>query len=149
MVGPDAISEKCRYALRAVFDLALRNSPQPVKIQEIASNQAIPQRFLEVILAELKHGGFVSSQRGADGGYILLRPANQLAVGEVIRFMQGGDQKRAQAAGSQYIPGDYIFGALWQKVTKAVADIYDTATFADLVEQELAARGNYAGDYVI
>jgi Rrf2 family cysteine metabolism transcriptional repressor len=149
MVGPGTISEKCRYALRAIFDLALRDASRPVKIQEIASSQAIPQRFLEIILADLKHGGFVDSQRGADGGYILLRPANQLTVGEIIAFMQGSNRKKDLSAKSGYIAGDYVFERMWQKIGKAVADIYEGTTFAGLVEQELAARGSLASNYVI
>ncbi len=149
MAGLGTISEKCRYALKAIFYLALRDASHPVKVQEIASTQAIPQRFLEIILAELKHGGFVDSQRGADGGYILLRPANQLTVGEIIRFMQGGSRKREPSATTGYITGDYVFERMWQKVGKAVADIYEGTTFASLIEQELAARGSFAGDYVI
>jgi Rrf2 family cysteine metabolism transcriptional repressor len=149
MVGPGTISEKCRYGLRAIFDLALRDASKPVKIQEIASSQDIPQRFLEIILAELKHGGFVDSKRGADGGYILLRPANQLTVGEVIAFMQGSNRKKESLATSGYIAGDYVFARMWQKVNKAVTDIYDGTTFASLVEQELAARGSFAGNYII
>ena len=143
------VSEKCRYALRAIFELVLRDSARPVKIQEIASSQGIPQRFLEIILAELKHGGFVDSQRGADGGYVLSRPANQLTVGQVIRFMQGGSRKKTSTKRAAYTPGDYVFEQMWQKVNKAVADIYYGTTFASLVEQELAARGSSAGDYVI
>ncbi len=143
------VSEKCRYALRAIFELALRDSARPVKIQEIASSQGIPQRFLEIILAELKHSGFVDSQRGADGGYFLSRPANQLTVGEVIRFMQGGSRRKTSTKRAVCTPGDYVFEQMWQKINKAVANIYDGATFASLVEQELAARGSFAGDYVI
>jgi len=143
------VSEKCRYALRAIFELALRDSARPVKIQEIASSQGIPQRFLEIILAELKHSGFVDSQRGADGGYVLLRPANQLTVGEVIRFMQGGSRKKTSAKRATYTPGDYVFEQMWQKVNNAVTEIYEGTTFANLVEQELVARGSSAGDYVI
>ena len=143
------ISKKCRYALRAIFELALRDSASPVKIQEIASSQGIPQRFLEIILAELKHGGFVDSQRGADGGYVLSRPANQLTAGEVIGFMQGGSRKKASTKRAGYTPGDYVFEQMWQKVNDSVTEIYEGTTFASLVEQERAARGSSAGDYVI
>jgi len=149
MVGPGTISEKCRYALRAIFDLALRDSGRPVKIQEIAARQAIPQRFLEIILVELKRGGFVDSQRGADGGYTLLKPANQLTVGEIVRFMQGNNGGKAAKVRTDYVVGDYVFEQIWWKVNKAVSDIYDGISFADLVEQELAARGSSVTDYVI
>lgn len=144
------VSQKCRYALRAIFELALRNTTDPVKIQEIATAQAIPPRFLEIILAELKHGGFVESRRGSDGGYILARPAQYLAVGEVIGFLQGtssssGSIKQAKP----YLMGDYAFSKLWKDVRVAISDIYNNTTFTDLVEEEWAIRKNYIPNYII
>ena len=75
------ISKKCQYALRAVFELAVRNTGQPVKIQQIAGAQNIPPRFLEVILNQLRHAGFVESRRGNEGGYMLAPGAEELTVG--------------------------------------------------------------------
>ena len=67
------ISVKGEYALHALFDLALQKPGEPIKIADIARRQKIPQKFLELILAGLKHGGFVESRRGAEGGYLLAR----------------------------------------------------------------------------
>ena len=150
MAAPNRITKKCRYALRAIFELALRDTTEPVKIQDIALSQAIPPRFLEVILAELKHGGFVESRRGNDGGYMLARPAYDLTVGEVINFLQGNacDSNRTGWYGPDLM-GDYVFSRMWKKVSDAIADIYTGTTFADLVEQELAKRKNYVPNYAI
>ena len=63
------VSSKCYYALRAVYALAEHQRPEPMKIAEIAEREQIPIRFLEVILNQLKGGGFVQSRRGAEGGY--------------------------------------------------------------------------------
>ena len=68
------VSVKGTYALQAIFDLAVEQSGDPVKIADIAKRQKIPQKFLELILAGLKQGGFVISKRGAEGGYLLARP---------------------------------------------------------------------------
>ena len=83
------ISVKGEYALHAVFDLALQPPGEPVRIADIARRQQIPQKFLELILAGLKQGGFVESRRGAEGGYLLAKPADSIIVGDVIRFMEG------------------------------------------------------------
>jgi len=83
------ISKRCQYALRAVFELGLRKTDQPVKIQEIAGAQNIPPRFLEVILNQLRHAGFVDSRRGSEGGYMLAQAPEDLTVGQVIRYIQG------------------------------------------------------------
>src|ERR1700710_2643889 len=89
------ISVKGEYALQAILDLAVQNRAAPVKIADIATRQKIPQKFLELILAGLKQGGFVESRRGAEGGYLLSRPAETITVGEVVRYMEGAkDAKR-------------------------------------------------------
>ena len=79
------ISVKSEYALKAIFDLACQTQGEPVKIAEIARRQQIPQKFLELILASLKQGGFVESRRGAEGGYRLARAPEQINVGTVVR----------------------------------------------------------------
>lgn len=84
-----SLSQKCYYAIRAVFELAKAPSGRAVKIGEIAERQQIPVKFLEAILGQLKRGGFVESRRGADGGYLLLRPAGGITVGDIIRYVEG------------------------------------------------------------
>ena len=83
------ISVKGEYALHAIFDLALQKSGEPIKIADIARRQKIPQKFLELILAGLKQGGFVESRRGAEGGYLLARPPEAITVGQVMRYVEG------------------------------------------------------------
>src|SRR5215475_4771227 len=89
-------SVKGEYALQALFDLAAQRAGEPVKIADIARRQKIPQKFLELILASLKQGGFVESRRGAEGGYLLARPASELTVGEVLRFVEGQQGRRGK-----------------------------------------------------
>src|SRR5271169_3418453 len=91
------ISVKGEYALQAIFDLASQRQGEPIRIADIAGRQKIPQKFLELILASLKQAGFVESRRGAEGGYLLARPAESLTVGEVLRFVEG-----AQGRGKQH-----------------------------------------------
>lgn len=144
------ISQKCIYALRALFELTLRDTPEFVKVQDIALAQAIPPRFLEVILAELKHGGFVESRRGYDGGYILANPPHALTVDEVINFLQRGIRRTGPADRKRRdLLGDFAFGQMWKKATAAVSDIYSNTTFSALVEQELARQKTYVPNYAI
>ena len=84
-----SVSSKCYYALRAIYALAEHASTEPLKIAEIAEREQIPIRFLEVILGQLKGGGFVRSRRGAEGGYMLARPPEEITVGEVMRYVDG------------------------------------------------------------
>lgn len=134
------LAQKCQYALRAIFELARRSGQGPVKISEIAEVQAIPVRFLEVILSQLKQAGFATSQRGNKGGYLLVCSPGELTVGQVIRFIQGPVGPVECVAGTSRskcsLYGDCAFLPMWEKVQKAVSDIYDNTTFQDLVDRE-------------
>ena len=126
------VSVKGEYALRAVFDLACRETADPVKIARIAERQEIPQKFLESILSQLKQGGYLASRRGADGGYYLARPAGEITVGDILRQIDGPlNPARRQAQGKT--PEDSPFPELWQRVERAVSSVVDRTSFADLV----------------
>ncbi len=107
LLTPPRETRRGRLILRvakAVFDLAHRGGARPVKIAEIAARQHIPQKFLELILAQLKQGGFVQSRRGAEGGYLLARRPETLLVGEVLRFIEAlAHEENPFAAGVRHI----------------------------------------------
>ena len=150
-ITPKIISQKCRYALRAIFELASRHTTEAVKISEIATAQAISPRFLENILVELKQAGFVASKRGNDGGYILAQPAEDLTVGQVIAFIQGSVKYNlTPLSGLDYLrKGDYAFSQLWRRLNDSMSGIYSSTTFADLVKEESMAVKNYVPNYII
>jgi Rrf2 family protein len=83
------ISQKAKYALRALIALARAESGKPVLISDIAEEQRIPKKFLEQILLDMKHHGLVMSRRGKAGGYLLLKPADQITFGEILRMIDG------------------------------------------------------------
>jgi len=123
------ISVKGEYALQALFDLASQQPGEPTRIADIARRQKIPQKFLELILAGLKQGGFVESRRGAEGGYLLARPADAITVGEVLRFVEGGQGPRGRSRRK----GETPFTEMWQQVDRSISGIVDHTTFADLL----------------
>ena len=132
------ISVKGEYALLALFDLATQTPGEPIKIADIARRQKIPQKFLELILAGLKQGGFVESRRGAEGGYLLARPADSISVGQVLRFMESARRKSTNK-GQPETP----FQDLWRQVETAVSQIVDGASFADMVREWRERQGKY------
>lgn len=83
------LSQKAKYALRALLVLAEAEDGAPQHISAIAERQALPKKFLEAILLELKHHGLLHSRRGKNGGYCLARPAAQISFGQVIRIIDG------------------------------------------------------------
>lgn len=83
------MSKKAKYALRALIALARPRQGATMQIAEIATAEAIPRKFLEQILVDLKKRGLVASKRGAAGGYALLRPAEKITFIEVLRIVDG------------------------------------------------------------
>ena len=146
------LSRKCQYALKAVFELAWRNTGRPVKTSKIAEMQRMSTRFTETILNELKHGGYVESRRGNTGGYLLARHASELTVREIIEYIQGPislvPEATAGNSNGSFL-GKEAFKGLWQQVNNAVCQVCDSKTFADLVESEKAARDSSAMNYCI
>jgi Rrf2 family protein len=135
------VSQKCQYALRALFELSARPRHSPVRSSEIAEAQAIPPRFLELILGELKQGGFVESRRGARGGYLLLGQPDRITVGEVIRFVDGPFapvkcvKETEQADCPLY--GGCAFIGMWSRARDAVNHVFDNTTFQDLIDEDV------------
>ena len=147
------LSQKCQYALRAVFELATRHGQGPVPVGQVAEQQDIPARFLELILVQLKQAGYIESRRGVQGGYSLSVLPKDLSVGDVIRTIEGPllPVKRIdETAGKRTPPpGHFAFSRLWDRAEKAVADVYDTTSFQDLIDTERAARSKYTVDFSI
>lgn len=83
------ISQRAKYAFRALGLLARADAGMPVQIPDIAERKKIPKKFLEQILLELKRAGILESRRGKWGGYLLARPAAEITYGEVLRLIDG------------------------------------------------------------
>ena len=135
------ISVKSQYALQAILDLATQPGGEPVKIADIAQRQHIPQKFLELILASLKQGGFVESRRGAEGGYRLSRAADQISVGEVLRFVEDGKKNPRL--------GPDAFSDMWKRVDAAIAAILDQTTFSELARRWKESQSRYVPNWEI
>jgi Rrf2 family cysteine metabolism transcriptional repressor len=132
------VTRKQQYALRAVFELAARQGQGPTKISTIARVQAIPTRFLEVILNKLKHSGLVEAKRGFRGGYTLLANPRSLSVDDVFRSLD--DEKEhtqcvaCMSDNSCPLGEGCVFMPVWIEVQDAVAGIYKKTMIQDLIE---------------
>ncbi len=135
------VSHRCEYGLRALLELAKSSDEGPIRIEEIARRQTIPKQFLANLLVQLKRGRFVQSKKGPEGGYYLARPARQINVGEVVRFIDGSVapiQCVSRTMGERCEIGLRCgFFPLWRRVRDAVAEIIDHTTIADVVEEQL------------
>ena len=144
-MGPLNISVKGEYALQAVLDLTMEPSGTPVKIASIAKRQQIPQKFLELILAGLKQGGFVQSRRGAEGGYLLAKTPDRITVGEVLRFIEGPRSSKAAARRK----GETPFTAMWKQVDQVVSEVLDNMSFAELARAWKKKQETYVPNWEI
>ena len=135
------ISAKADYALRAAAELADAGGG-PVKGEQLATRQDIPPKFLENILGALRHSGLVRSQRGADGGYWLQRPAADITLAEIVRAVEG---PLATVRGMRPEDVGYTGAAeqlqrVWIAVRRNLRDVLEEVTVADLAEGRLPDR---------
>jgi Rrf2 family protein len=83
------ISQRARYAFKAVVALARAKPGEGLQIRQLCEQEKLPRKFLEQILLSLKAAGYISSRRGRDGGYELLKPAEKIFIGPMLRAVDG------------------------------------------------------------
>jgi Rrf2 family protein len=131
------ISQKGLYALQAMMMLARHHHQGAIKIREIAYEEDLPEKFLELILLELKNARMVESVRGAKGGYQLRRQPGEIRLSEIMRLIDGPLAPFADAEQLRVlIDRDLPHRALYQvflDVRDAVAHILDNTSLADLI----------------
>ena len=139
------LSRKAKYALRALTVLA-QAQPDQLQARVIAQQAAVPEKFLETILVELKRAGLVTSRRGSDGGHSLARPAGLVMVGEIIRVIDGPIAPIRCASVTAYQPcADCVDPAgcalrlLMGDVRNAMASVIDQCSLQQLADRETAS----------
>jgi Rrf2 family protein len=129
------VSAKTEYACLAMLELAARyGSGEPVRIRTIADEHGIPSRFLVQILLQLKGAGFVASTRGASGGYQLIKPPQEISLGEVMAVIEGqeGDINGTSADHSGTAS---VLVEAWREVAQAQRAALYGITFGDLMSR--------------
>lgn len=144
------ISQKSKYALRALLALARISPGETMRIAAIAARETIPKKFLEQILLELKRAGFVASRRGKHGGYLLLRSPEEIVFGDVLRLMEGPFVPLGCLSGGGHRPckdcRDRTLCAVrrvFARVAAASDEILDGTTLSDLLSDPM---GGLAGE---
>lgn len=135
------LSKRGEYGLRALQDLARHYGEGPVSSGDLAARNNIPQRFLEQILLTLKHGRFVHSQKGPQGGYYLARPPQQINLAEIVRQLDGPLAPVSCVSETAYeacgCPDVETCGLrrVMKQVRDVVAELMESTTLADLVQE--------------
>jgi Rrf2 family protein len=134
------ISLKAQYALRAIIALSKAQPDELSLIADIAEAERIPKKFLEQILLDLKHHGLVASRRGKMGGYLLLRPADRITFGEVLRIIEGPlaplpclSQMAYQRCDGCADERTCEIRRVFAKVAEATRGVLDNVTIADAI----------------
>jgi len=127
-------SAKTEYACIAMLELARRfDKGDPVRIRDIADAHGIPSRFLVQILLQLKGAGFVTSTRGAAGGYMLVKPPARISLGEVMNVIEG--QENGQSSGTAKSATARVLARTWREVNAQQQEMLQSISFAELAER--------------
>jgi Rrf2 family protein len=135
------ISAKADYAVRAAVELA-NAGEGPTKGDTIAKAQDIPLKFLENILADLRHAGIVRSQRGVDGGYWLNKKAVDVTIADIIRAVEGplASIRGRRPEDVEYAGAAEPLQQVWIAVRASLRSVVETVTLADVASGKLPAR---------
>ncbi len=134
------LSTKGRYGLRAVLDLAVHADDEAIALSQIAERQSISINYLEQLIAKLKKAGIVTSIRGAQGGYKLALPAEEISVGDILRALEGdlspvdcsmvtsneGNCSNADSCVTKYV---------WKRISDSINDAVDAIKLSELVAE--------------
>lgn len=143
------ISTKGRYGLRAVVDLAM-HSGETVALSAIAERQKITVSYLEQIIPKLRKVGIVNSVRGAQGGYMLAKPPEQISVGDVLRALEGNlslvDCKEQQHSNSCMGADLCITKYVWTRISASINNTVDHMMLSELVAEGERLQREYGVD---
>jgi Rrf2 family protein len=151
------LAQKSKYALRALLVLAKEYGQGPVLISDIARREALPQKFLELILLELRNHGILVSKKGKGGGYFLARRPDLVHLGEVLRVLEGPLAPIPCVSKSAYVRcaecrDERTCGIrmVMKDVRDATARILDQTSLADILKRvEVAVQGKDTLHYAI
>ncbi len=140
------ISTKGRYALRTMIDLAMNDTGENISIKAIAARQGISTKYLEQIISTLNKAGYVKSERGANGGYRLTKKPEEYTVGMILRLTEGSLAITTCTQDEQNLCERYGYCTtvkVWEKINKAISDVVDNITIADLAADEQNSTNNF------
>lgn len=135
------ISCKTEYAILALIELAAHYAQgEPLQIRFIAAQQNIPDRYLEQLLATLRRGGVIRSQRGAKGGYLLAREPWKITLLEILNCLEGADMDYGENNGSSQTLASAVILEIWQEAREIANSILQKYTLQDLTDKLNARR---------
>lgn len=138
------LSTKGRYGLRALIDLAVHCEREAVPISSVAARQGISESYLEQLFGKMRKAGLIVSERGAQGGYRLAKPAEEISVGDILRALEGnldavecpGLKEEAGCEGADFCVTKYV----WQRINESITEAVDEIRLDQLVQESRKAQ---------
>ena len=147
------LSTRGRYGLRAMIDMAKSEDKGPIATHTIAERQGISERYLEQLMVPLKRAGLVKSIRGSQGGYILGKSPDCITAGDIIRVLEGPIAPVECVSESNPEACDRadfcVTRVIWTKVRDSIAEVLDSYSLADLVQESQQIPGKDSFVYKI
>ena len=129
------LSTKGRYGLKAMFELSINQKDGPVPLKLIARNQNISDQYLEQIFSKLRKANLVQSVRGAQGGYLLAKGANNITVGDILTVLEGPISLSDCVLDEDICENSSICvtKVVWEKIKKGIDEVVDSITLQDMI----------------
>ncbi len=148
------VSLRATYGIIAAVDLALHHAEQPVCARSIAKRQSIPARFLEQVLHAMKKAGVVTSQRGAQGGYVLSRKPSDVSVADILDALEGpllaaNGAAALKSASSRGAKQEALLAHIWDRVKRAELSVLSEVTVEELAKRQRAIEAQHTLMYHI
>lgn len=141
------LTTKGRYGLRAAFTLACRYGEAPISLRDIASQQQLAEKYLEQLLTALRKAGLVQTVRGAQGGYLLSAPPDQISVGQVLVALEGDmllvDCLRDNICGNTE---HCAARKVWKRLSDSILSALNSITLQDMINDSLTPTGPCPND---
>ncbi|MEH2025097.1 Rrf2 family transcriptional regulator [Nostoc sp.] len=135
------LSCKSEYAILALLEMAAHyESGEPLQIRQIAAQQNIPDRYLEQLLATLRRGGIVKSQRGSKGGYLLTREPRKIILFEILECLEGLEARAGEENVHSKTVDSSVIEEIWQEASRAANSVLQKYTLQDLCEKRDSRR---------
>ncbi|WP_445629352.1 RrF2 family transcriptional regulator [Nostoc sp. DSM 114167] len=135
------LSCKSEYAILALLEMAAHyESGEPLQIRQIAAQQKIPDRYLEQLLATLRRGGIVKSQRGSKGGYLLTREPRKIILFEILECLEGLEARAGEENVNSKSIDSSVIEEIWQEASHAANSVFQKYTLQDLCEKRDSRR---------
>ena len=132
------VSLRSTYGIMAAVDLAMQVGSAPIQAKAIARRQGIPARFLEQVLHAMKKAGLVTSQRGAQGGYVLSKKPSEVSVAEILEALEGPFLRMTEMNGRLHstTKSEALLAKVWDRVHEAERHVLDAITIEELAGQQ-------------